>query len=75
MTPVLGFIPVCTTFAALAIIVVVLLLTGIKHDQAEESDLAIAPQPAERPAWWAIALIPVVVAAVLGFLAWCTAGN
>jgi len=76
MVATLACIPVLTFFAALFILMLVIYVTGV----VKSTPISVEPAPKtadakEYPEWWTLALIPVVVAALLWFLAWCTAGN
>ena len=76
MYPLLACFPVCTLFFALAIVMVIVLLCFPTTEASEMDAVTQAAEPATRfPAWWAKALIPIVIAAVFGLLAWLTAGN
>lgn len=76
MSPPLACFPVFTLFVALFLLMLLVLVVGVgRRHSVEAAPAEPATAQTRFPAWWTIALIPVVLAAVLWFLAWCTAGN
>ncbi len=72
----LACFPVCTTFVALGLLTLVLLIV-YEHPKAVEA-VAVPDDdatPRKYPPWWAFALIPIVMAIILELLAWATRGN
>jgi hypothetical protein len=72
----LACIPVCTTFVALGLLALLVLMVFetpavVDAEAVPNNDAA----PRKHPRWWAFALIPIAIAIILGSLAWATAGN
>lgn len=72
----LACFPVCTTFVALGLIALALL---IFYERPKVVEAEAVPDedatPRKYPPWWAFALIPIVLAIILQLLAWATRGN
>jgi hypothetical protein len=72
----LACFPVCSTFLALGLLAFALLIVYERPEAVEVNALPDDDATLRKhPRWWAFALIPVAVGAILGLLAWINAGN